>query len=282
MSKHVDNYNLILDVCSGIDFPAIENLLFTIDAPVDGASHFMPRLNILLTGSVVFKCVNKNKLCKATLNAPAIYYCSQNGYQVLLTENERSSISFCYQATHIRLVHYQHQTRSVINISLPLPESGKKIIAAAEQLWREGETTICRTLLNELFNLTLKTIKNSTPLHKDANSQLWKNIIGYINSHPGKHISRSWIAQVFGISPGYVSKLARKYHNTDFVTLVNEFKLGQAAMLLSSSELTIPEIAEYTGFKYTSYFFRSFRKYYNMTPKEYREKNSCLTEQQYI
>ena len=276
MSDSNNDYAEFLKICRNIDFPALKNLLFTLDAPQKGASHAMPRLNILLSGSCTFQCCSKGEFKREILNAPGIYYCSQNGYQILVADNERKCLNFCYNASHIRVIIFQDGFRKVTNTSLPLPESGKKLIAAAEQLWREGEQAMCRRVLNELFLLTVKTIQNSTLTATGGNSQLWINILGYINTHPNSHISRSSIARTFGISPGYVSKLARKYNNTDFVTLVNEFKLGQAAMLLSSSALSIPEIAECTGFKYTSYFFRSFRKYYQMTPKEYREKNhSC-------
>lgn len=273
MSAVDSNYQEILDLCSRIDFTQVENLLFTVDAPLHGASHAMPRLNILFSGNCVFQCCNKGAFYRETLTSPGIYYCSQNGYQMLLAGEARDVLSFCYSADHIRIVLFQNCVRKVVNTSLPLPESGRKIIAAAEQLWREGEQVVSRRLLNELYWLTLKTIQKSTFAVSRSRSQLWTSIITYINTHPDMHISRNSIAKVFGISPGYVSKLARKYHDTDFMGVVNEFKLGQAAMLLSSSDLSIPEIAESTGFKYTSYFFRCFRKYYQMTPKEYREKN---------
>lgn len=273
MQNKEKNYERILEVCRSIDFPALERVLFTLDAPLGGASHFMPRLNILLRGRCVFQCFHNSELQREILEAPAIYYCSQNGYQVLDQDDERESLSFCYNADHIRLVLYSPDRRLISNTSMPLTESGKKLIGVIEQLWRENERAMARRLLNELFSLTVKSIQKSNPDMGVNSNWLWRNIITYINTHPGRNITRSGIAKRFGISPGYVSKLARKHHNSDFVSVLNEFKLGHAAMLLVSSDMSIPEIAESVGFKYTSYFFRSFRKHYQMTPKEYRQKN---------
>lgn len=48
--------------------------------------------------------------------------------------------------------------------------------------------------------------------------------------------------------------------------------LENAAKLLESSNLSITEIALNVGYGDTSYFIQAFKKYYNETPKNYRNK----------
>ena len=45
-----------------------------------------------------------------------------------------------------------------------------------------------------------------------------------------------------------------------------------AAKLLKSSTLKIHEIAQKTGYSNQRYFASSFKKFYDCTPSEYREK----------
>ena len=73
------------------------------------------------------------------------------------------------------------------------------------------------------------------------------------------HIGRSLTLQVFqqGIHQSPVSYLI-------------DFRLKQAAKLLTSTEKTVARIAEETGFEGSAYFCRKFKKLYGMTPKDYR------------
>lgn len=75
------------------------------------------------------------------------------------------------------------------------------------------------------------------------------------------HIGRSLALEVFrqGIHQSPISYLI-------------EFRLKQAAKLLTSTEKTVARIAEETGFESSSYFCRKFKALYGMTPKEYRNR----------
>ena len=75
------------------------------------------------------------------------------------------------------------------------------------------------------------------------------------------HIGRSLALQVFqqGIHQSPISYLI-------------EFRLKQAAKLLTSTEKTVVRIAEETGFESSAYFCRKFKELYGMTPKDYRNQ----------
>lgn len=73
------------------------------------------------------------------------------------------------------------------------------------------------------------------------------------------HIGRSLTLQVFH----------QGIHQSPVSYLIN-FRLKQAAKLLTSTEKPIARIAEETGFESSAYFCRKFKKLYGMTPKDYR------------
>ena len=51
-------------------------------------------------------------------------------------------------------------------------------------------------------------------------------------------------------------------------------RLEHAAQLLLNSEFNITQLSYETGFSDPSHFTRSFKKHYEMTPTEYRERHS--------
>ena len=67
-----------------------------------------------------------------------------------------------------------------------------------------------------------------------------------------------------------MSHLFKELMNTTFVNYVNELRLTRAAMLLTTTDNPIIEIAGQSGFNNISNFNRAFKMYYDMTPSKYR------------
>ena len=53
---------------------------------------------------------------------------------------------------------------------------------------------------------------------------------------------------------------------------IRDIRLKNAVKLLGNNKFNIDEIADFVGFNSTSYFLRSFKKMYGVTPKEYRKE----------
>lgn len=79
------------------------------------------------------------------------------------------------------------------------------------------------------------------------------------------------IAQHFGYSPDYLNQLFKKTtSHTIGETLLN-LKMQKATSLLTSTNLPVSSIAEYLGYQDTTNLIRSFKKYYGITPAQYRK-----------
>ena len=98
-----------------------------------------------------------------------------------------------------------------------------------------------------------------------------RRITEYINENFCENISLDTIAQTTGLSRYYVSHLFKELMNTTFVNYVNELRLTRAAMLLTTTDTPIIEIAGMSGFKNISNFNRAFKMYYDTTPSKYRK-----------
>ena len=84
------------------------------------------------------------------------------------------------------------------------------------------------------------------------------------------------IAERLGCAPDYLSHLfARTVGQRLSVYIVNQ-RLDRAAELLRHGDLSVKELAWACGYLSSSYFIRSFRQCYGLSPGEYREQTTTV------
>ena len=98
-----------------------------------------------------------------------------------------------------------------------------------------------------------------------------KPIIKYVELHYSEQISVEAAASLTGFSESHFMRFFKEAFGVSFVTYLNDYRLSMAARMLVQSEDTILTISEQVGFENLSHFNRSFKKKYNMTPREYRK-----------
>lgn len=98
----------------------------------------------------------------------------------------------------------------------------------------------------------------------------------YINKHYREKIYSETIAEVLGISVGYLSRSFHKETGKRLQDYINEVRVENSANLLIYSEESLARIAEYVHFPSQSYFGKIFKQYKGVTPKKYREMNKPI------
>lgn len=98
-----------------------------------------------------------------------------------------------------------------------------------------------------------------------------RRVTEYVNENFCNPITLDTIAKETGLSRYYVSHMFKELMNTTFVGYLNELRLTRAAMLLSTTDVPVIEIARMAGFNNISNFNRAFKMYYDMTPSKYRK-----------
>jgi two-component system response regulator YesN len=102
--------------------------------------------------------------------------------------------------------------------------------------------------------------------------KLVRAVEGYIRSRKSEIPNLNEMAELFKISPAYLSKLFKEESGKNFGDYVAETKLQHAKLLLKDPSLKVYEVAEAIGFQDRHYFTRLFKKATGMTPLEYRER----------
>ncbi len=79
-----------------------------------------------------------------------------------------------------------------------------------------------------------------------------------------------------GRSVDHVNKSLNRYLKQTLTETVNRAKLEYAAKQLTLTNAAIKRISSDCGFENISYFHRIFKKYYGITPRDYRRKNHMI------
>ena len=94
----------------------------------------------------------------------------------------------------------------------------------------------------------------------------------YIHQKFAYNISLSDIADQAKVSKSTALNLFQRYLEISPVTYLINYRLQEAAKLLASTEKKVTVISKDTGFDSVDYFCKAFKKYYKLTPTEYRKK----------
>lgn len=85
-----------------------------------------------------------------------------------------------------------------------------------------------------------------------------------------KQASLTHFARTYGYTPAYASRSVKRQTGKTFSKLLREYRLQRAAELLSSSDMSIEDIALEIGYQVPSALYRHFSAHFGMTPNEYR------------
>ncbi len=105
--------------------------------------------------------------------------------------------------------------------------------------------------------------------HKNRNRL--SSITNYIKDNYQKELSLEGLAGIFGYSPTYLSRMFRKYADTNYKEYIQGVRLEHACRELLGTDAMVEEIAEHNGFADGRAFSKAFRKKYGIRPSEFRK-----------
>lgn len=170
--------------------------------------------------------------------------------------------------------------------SLILPvgsEHHAAIISLLSDIWEllAQETDyyeiLVRNGLSNLFCVLLQIQEkaNEQPSQNTYGIRLEKRLhqmLDYIHVHYSERITLDDLASTAVISKTEVMRCFKSIIGKSPIRYLMEYRLQQAAYLLLNTENTVQQIGECCAFEDNSYFAKSFRAMYQVTPAEYRRR----------
>ncbi len=101
--------------------------------------------------------------------------------------------------------------------------------------------------------------------------------IEYITGHLDEELELASIAEVAHLSPFHFHRIFRAFRGEPLGTYITRLRVEAAARMLRYSELPVETIAYNVGFDVPSSLTKAFRRFYKITPSEYRSgKNTNI------
>ncbi|TDL69110.1 response regulator [Paenibacillus amylolyticus] len=106
---------------------------------------------------------------------------------------------------------------------------------------------------------------------RDNHSTIVRSVKSFVDLHLAGDVSLPAIADHVHLHPVYLSKVYKAETGEALTAYVYRLRMEKAAYHLRTSTAKVFEIAELVGYNNTAYFIRVFKKFYDLTPQEYRE-----------
>lgn len=125
--------------------------------------------------------------------------------------------------------------------------------------------------LEVLFTLLIRINRQTLDINKSSTIDV-RTILNYIENNL-KTVTPSAVAAYTGYNFPYFSKLFKRNVGQNLSEYINLRKLETAQKMLIETEKSIENIGYEVGFNHKSYFHRVFKRYFGVTPEEYRSAN---------
>ncbi|WP_372662231.1 helix-turn-helix domain-containing protein [Cohnella sp.] len=123
--------------------------------------------------------------------------------------------------------------------------------------------------LHEMAQLVMNEVRKT---RFSNGQQLAEAIRMYVEDNYSYELTLSSLAEMFHINETYLSGLFKQNAGITFSDYLTRLRLTKAEQLLKEDELKLTDITTLVGYSSSSYFSTAFKKFYGMSPKEYREK----------
>ncbi|MGN0299407.1 MAG: AraC family transcriptional regulator [Lachnospiraceae bacterium] len=167
---------------------------------------------------------------------------------------------------------------NILYLSLSLLQNGEEIVSEIFSDYSNGyrslyELTSVEQILEWLTQLRDGLCESFSSHNKDYKNHIVVRVKKYINEHIEERLTLNQVAEVFNISPNYLSVLFSKYNDVKFTDYVNQSKIETAKKMMKKGDLKVYEISDILGFESAFYFSRVFKKITGMSPRDYINQN---------
>lgn len=130
------------------------------------------------------------------------------------------------------------------------------------------------TRLAELISIQLQSESSDPEAFSDAVGKSSEEIVclvkEYIQKNYASQINLSLLAEQFGFSQPYLTKIFSKHTGSTPAKYIKEYRISVAKQLLKTTDLPVFSISKKSGFTDQFYFCKTFKTLVGVTPSQYR------------
>ncbi|SHN60034.1 two-component system, response regulator YesN [Paenibacillus sp. ov031] len=104
----------------------------------------------------------------------------------------------------------------------------------------------------------------------EGSTDMIDRVVEYIERNYAEDIGVAGVAEIFSITPNYLSSLFHKKTGSTFVKYVTHLRIAKAKELLAGHDLQVQEVAAAVGFNSPKHFAKLFKEHSGSYPSEFR------------
>lgn len=181
------------------------------------------------------------------------------------------------EASYI-LSNYNQLPGSVIQSEIDRQHMERLIDIILQEARNQTETIngLITSLMTGILELLMRNIKKTIYFEsiKDQTDDRIVRMLQYLNEHIGEpdQLKVEILADLFSMSPTYVSEYFRKQVNMSLREYIIKAKLKLVEIRLLHSDKTLTEIADELGFTDVSHLSKTFKKYVGISIRDFKKE----------
>ena len=146
---------------------------------------------------------------------------------------------------------------------------------------QEGFDYILKPVRNDEIQLVLERLVKRLAITKEKKAleedlptvnPAFNSLVKYLQEQYSEKITLEDLSTHFNLGKNYICNLFSKHFNTTLTCFVTDLRMKAAAELLSDKSQMMKEIASACGYSSYVHFYKVFKDYYGISPKQMREE----------
>lgn len=147
----------------------------------------------------------------------------------------------------------------------------KKIFGEEIDIYSEMTSKRIVAEKKDYINFIFKAISGYANDRKySQNTKVYEKIKVFVEGNYKKELSLEKVAEVVDLSPSYLSFIFKESSGMNFVDFINKFRVEKAKLLLTTTSMTVAQVAEAVGYINANSFSKTFKKYIGVSPGLFR------------
>lgn len=176
--------------------------------------------------------------------------------------------SFIQELLYSEEINYEHAVCHISDYSV-IVEIFNELLSSQASFCNQSQMNLNQCKFRTLLHLILYKYKNET----ETNTYI-TDFYNYVTLNLNKKITLDDLSSELNISKFYLSRLIKSQIGISPIQYIINQRMNQAKIMLTSTNLSINEIALYTGFDNSTFFSNTFKKHMGTSPSNFRNMNS--------
>ena len=133
-------------------------------------------------------------------------------------------------------------------------------------------------LKSKVLSIVEKSYQNTHSAHNTKNYKILESLRNIIEENFHDYsLSVAMLSDQLGFTPGYLTTIFKEHYGVSIGNFIEEKRLTHALSLIKISSESINDVARKSGYRNMNTFYKAFKRFYGISPKEKQREYNLLS-----